>query len=296
VEYRATVEVAGVAVVSAAVEDSGALAEEVPAVVAPAAAGSAFNRGLMVAENKVPTKTIEEFVSRLRRAAGSNLLSVILYGSAAAGEFDPEFSDINLLCLLRQASFQTLATLAPAIDWWHRQKQPTPLLMTGAELERSTDVFVIELMDLQSHHRVLYGEDMLERLAISTQFHRVQVEYELREKLILLRQRMLLAAGNDGKLWELMFRSLSAFAALFRHALLLLGERAPQSKREVLHLAAARFGFDISSLEQILNVREHKVKSKELDAKDIAGRYLSAVEQVTAAVDKILDSPGPRSS
>jgi predicted nucleotidyltransferase len=250
----------------------------------------------MVPESKVPTKSIEEFISRLRQAAGPNLLSVILYGSAASGEFDPEFSDINLLCILREASFQTLAALAPAIDWWHRQRQPTPLLMTGEELERSSDVFVIELMDIQSQHRVLYGEDVLERLAISTQFHRVQVEYELREKLILLRQRMLRAAANDGKLWELMFRSLSAFTALFRHALLVVGERAPANKREVLHLAASRFGFDISSFEQVLNVREHKAKSKELDAKDIAGRYLSAVEKVTAAVDKTLDSPGPRSS
>jgi hypothetical protein len=137
---------------------------------------------------------------------------------------------------------------------------------------------------------------MLARLAIPTQFHRAQVEYELREKLLLLRQRVLLAANNKGQLWELMLRSISAFTTLMRHALMLGGERVPATKREIIGMAASRFGYDSSALEEILNIREHKAHPKKLDAKDIAARYLSAMEHVTAAVDKMLDSPGPRSS
>ncbi len=53
----------------------------------------------------VPEKQINEFVDRLRQAAGENLQSVILYGSAAGGEFHPEFSNVNLLCILRDTSF-----------------------------------------------------------------------------------------------------------------------------------------------------------------------------------------------
>ena len=58
--------------------------------------------------------------------------------------------------------------------------------MTRQELERSTDVFTIELLDMQQHHRVLFGEDVVQGLQIPMHLHRVQVEYELREKLILL--------------------------------------------------------------------------------------------------------------
>lgn len=244
----------------------------------------------------IPEKKIEEFVSRLRQAAGSNLHSVILHGSAVSGEFDPEFSDINLLCLFGDLSFSALQRLAQPIAWWRRQKQPTPLLMTVAELERSTDVFVIELIDIKARHRVLYGDDLIGQLEIPTQLHRAQVEYELREKLLLLRQRVLLSADNKGQLWELMLRSISAFTTLMRHALTLAAERVPANKREVIALAASRFSFDSAPLAAILDVREHKAHLKKLDAKDIAGRYLSAIEHVTAAVDKMLDSPGPRSS
>jgi hypothetical protein len=78
----------------------------------------------------VAEKQIDEFVSRMQKAAGQNLQSVILYGSAAGGEYQAEFSNLNLLCILRESSFSHLATIAPVVEWWHRQKNPAPLVMT----------------------------------------------------------------------------------------------------------------------------------------------------------------------
>src|SRR6202451_2716164 len=145
--------------------------------------------------------TTEKFVTRLREAAGANLQSVILYGSSVAGDFHPEFSNVNLFCVVRDASFRALQSLAPAVKWWDAQKQPPPLFMTRDEIERSADVFHIELIDAKQHHRVVFGEDVLHDLAIPTHRHRMQVEYELREKLSLLRQHLLLAAGDDSRMW-----------------------------------------------------------------------------------------------
>ena len=244
----------------------------------------------MATEKIIPEKQIDEFVSRLRQAAGDNLQSAILYGSAAGGEFHPEFSNVNLLCILRDASFAALSALAPAVAWWSRQKHPAPLLFTREELERSTDVFAIELLDMQRRHRVLFGDDVLSGLQIPMNLHRAQVEYELREKLILLREHVLLAAGNEKRLWELMLRSLPSFATLFRHALIALGDTAPDSKRESLQALSARIPFDASAFLQLLDVRERKADRRQLAVTDVFTRYLAAVQQVTAAVDTMLDS------
>jgi predicted nucleotidyltransferase len=240
----------------------------------------------------VAEKQINEFISRLRAAAGENLHSVILYGSAADGEFHPEFSNVNLLCILRESSFVTLTALAPAVDWWTHQKQHAPLLLTREELERSTDVFSIELFDMQQRHRVLFGEDVLSGLHIPMHLHRAQLEYELREKLILLRSRLLDAAGSKKRLWELLFGSLSTFTTLFRHGLIALGETPPKSKREAIEALAVRIRFDPSAFLQLLDIREHKAETSQFDVNDVFSRYLTAVQQVTAAVDKMLDSPG----
>jgi hypothetical protein len=234
--------------------------------------------------------TTEKFVTRLREAAGANLESVILFGSSVAGDFHPEFSNVNLFCVVRDASFPALQSLAPAVKWWDAQKQPPPLFMTRDEIERSADVFTIELMDVKQHHRVLFGEDVFKDLSIPANLHRVQVEYELREKLVLLRQHLLLAAGNDARMWELLTRSVSSFATLFRHALIVLGNNPPLGKREAVQALARQVGFDASGMLQVLDVREKKSHRKTFDVADVFARYLAALEQVTAAVDRMLDS------
>ena len=240
----------------------------------------------------VPEDKIAEFVKRAREAAGANIESVILFGSAASGDFHPGQSNLNLFCVLRDCSFVALQAIAPVAKWWDRQKQPPPLCMTRKELERSTDVFTIELLDMQQHPRVLFGEDVVQGLRISMHIHRVQVEYELREKIILLRQQVLLASGNDSRLWELLLRSVPSFGTLFRHALIALGEGAPSGKRDALQVLSTKMGFDLSAVHQLLDIREHKADPKKTDAGDLAARYLAAIEKVAAAVDEALDSDG----
>ncbi len=241
----------------------------------------------------VAEKQIAEFLARMRQAAGENLQSVILYGSAADGEFHPQFSNVNLLCVLRETSFATLQAVAPAVQWWTRQKHHAPLLLAREELDRSTDVFSIELLDMQQQHRVLFGEDVLQSLTIPMRFHRAQLEYELREKTILLRQRLLLASGNQNRLWELLLGSLSTFATLFRHVLVAMGDSAPKSKREGILVLSSRIELDPSAFLQLLDIRETKADRKHFDVRDVASRYLTAVQQATAAVDKMLDSTEP---
>src|SRR5258708_19521794 len=154
----------------------------------------------------VQEKLISDFISRLRAAAGANLESVILFGSAVAGDFPPEFSNVNLFCVIRDSSFAALQALAPAVKWWDGQKQPPPLFMTRDEISRSTDVFTIELMDIKQHHRVLFGQDVLQHFPIPTKLHRLPVNSTLRAKLALLRQHLLLASGNDARMRALMLR------------------------------------------------------------------------------------------
>ena len=244
----------------------------------------------MASEETFSEKKVAEFVAKLRDAAKDNLVSVILFGSAAAGDFHPEFSNVNLFCVVRDSSFRALQAMVPAVKWWGSQKQPPPLVMTRDEIVRSADVFTIELLDMQQHHRVLFGEDVVKNLSIAPNLHRDQVEYELREKLALLRQHLLLAAGNDTRMWEVLLRSVSSFATLFRHALIVLGDDAPIGKREAAQALSKRIGFDPSGIQQVMDVRERKSNRKQFDVSDVFARYLGAVEHVAAAVDKMLDS------
>jgi hypothetical protein len=232
---------------------------------------------------------IDEFVKRTCEAGGPNIRSVILFGSAVAGDFHPGLSNLNTLCVLGDSSFPALQALTPVAKWWYGRKQPPPLCMTRTELERSTDVFTIELLDMQQFHRVLFGEDALKDLRIPMHLHRVQVEYELREKLFLLRQHVLVASDNESRLWEVLVSSAASFGTLFRHSLIALGDATQPGKRASVQALAARIGFDPSSVLQVLDVREHTIDRKKLDVRDLATRYLATAEKVTAAVDAAFD-------
>lgn len=238
--------------------------------------------------------TVNDFVAALRDGAGMNLVSVVLYGSAAAGDYVPDLSDTNLLCVLRDTSFAALTKIAPAVEAWAKGKHRTPLLLGLEELKRAADVFSIELLDMKQSYKLLWGEDVLSTLVIPTRFHRVQLEYELREKTILLRQGMIASAGQAPRLWELLLRSAPGFSTLFRHALLELGEPAAASKRESVQKLAAKLGIELTAFLQLLDVREHKVDPKNTDVQDLFARYLKEVEQVTSAVDRMLDSAPAR--
>jgi predicted nucleotidyltransferase len=238
---------------------------------------------------KITGKT-DEFVKRCREAAGSNVEAILLFGSAVSGDFHPGLSDLNVFVLLRDGSFSALQALSPVAKWWNGEKQPPPLCMTRRELERSTDVFAIELLDMVQHHRVLFGEDVLKSLHIATNLHRIQVEYELREKLILLRQHLLLAAGENARLWDVVLHSVPSFATLFRHALIVLTGDVAANRRESVQKLSQQIGFDPSAVLQALDVRERQADPKKLDVNDLCARYLAAIEKVAAAVDEALDA------
>lgn len=236
-----------------------------------------------------PEKLIDELVERMRTAAGTNLLAAILYGSAAAGDYVAGSSDVNLLFVLRESSFAAIAALAPTTEWWRKQKHRVPLFMTADEMRRSADVFSIEFLDMQRTHRLLWGEDILTKLEIPMGWHRAQLEYELREKTILLRQHLLVVVGNTDAKWDLLLHSLSAFGTLFRHALIAIGEVGTGSKREAAAALGKKLAIDATLFGELLDIREGKKDRKMVRVDDAFARYLKLVEEVTGAVDKMLD-------
>jgi hypothetical protein len=147
-------------------------------------------------------------------------------------------------------------------------------------------------MDIRRQHKVLFGPDYIASLEIPMTLHRAQLEYELREKLILLRQHLLLAVNEPEHIWSLLLRSLPAFATLCRHAVIAQGQPVPATKREAIEQLASGLGFDAAPFLTLIDIRERKVQRSQLKVTELAGQYLAAVEKVTAAVDRMLDKPG----
>ena len=88
-----------VAGASAAVAGLVDLAVAVPAAAGQAAVGRSEDA---MVPGKNEQEKIDEFVKRMREAAGPNLESIILFGSAVSGDFHPGLSNLNMFCVLRE--------------------------------------------------------------------------------------------------------------------------------------------------------------------------------------------------
>jgi hypothetical protein len=230
-------------------------------------------------------EALKNLVERLHEAARDNLESIILYGSAARGDFHHAHSDLNVLCILRSLRAPELARVSTAVKWWTTaQHQPAPLFFSAEELRQAADVFPIELLDMQQSHRVLYGVDTIAGTTVPMNLHRVQVEHELRTLLLKLRQHFLREAGNPAELGAVLAKSFSSALTLLRHALIAFQEQPPNAASDVFARISALMGASAPAFEAVQRLRE--AKSLDRDAVlPVYDGYLAALEKVIAALD-----------
>lgn len=231
--------------------------------------------------------TPEQFTEKLKDLYETNLLSVILYGSAAGTDYHKGYSDFNLLVILKDNSLSALAKSTSLCRCWMRDGNPAPLFVSEDHLESSRDVFPIEFLDMKNQHALLYGNDPFLNMTIDTKHLRLQCESELKGKLIALRSAWLIATPSKRQIKKLILKSSSSFFALFRGILRLLGESVPPKKRELLKKLNAKTRFDTAVFETILDIQEGQRKLSRSEVAPLMEEYLTTVERMASFVDKL---------
>ena len=229
----------------------------------------------------------EQFTEQLKTICGANLQSVMLYGSAAAGDYAAKGSDYNLLIVLKGLHSAALRELARPVAVWERSGNPPPLLFTSKRLTDAADVFPIELLDMRDARKVLYGDDVIAGIHPDEANLRLQVEHELRSALIQLSRSYLSVCGNPRRLAMLMTGSLSGVLTLFRAALRLYENAVPAEKFQALEKLNGHVPVRVDSFWQIQALKTGAVKIKKVDAERLFEEYLKSIEAVVDAVDRI---------
>ena len=220
----------------------------------------------------VVQEALNGLVEDLRATHGDNLASVVLYGSAAAGDHIELRSDYNLLIALQShhagrsapgaGADARVATVGPSVAGLFHSRRTSD----------AADVFPIEFHQMANARVVLYGHDPFEFVKLSDANLRHQTEYELRSKLIQLRRLYIPASVSIEKLCDLMSDSLSSFAALFRAVLMLHGQEAPVSKPDVVRATAKLLQLDPTPFERIFEFRaSDHLPPSEKEANDLFG-------------------------
>ena len=230
-----------------------------------------------------PRTAAVEAVEATKQALGDRLLGATLYGSAAAGDFHPDHSDVNVAFVLSMLGAAELETLRPLHDSWTKRRISRPLLLSKETLDRSLDVFPLEYLLIREHHETLSGEDHFRGITIDAVELRDQVERTLRAQEMGLSWTYLALARTPSGASHWAGRSGTAIAASASGLLHLAGEPVPAKRALVAERCASCFGVDAEALRLLVACRpgeREKVDAVKLlmSAQSILSRLIAVVE------------------
>jgi len=232
-------------------------------------------------------ETLEKISAQATAALSGRLLALVLYGSAAGGDYHPGRSDLNLLFLLDRVDAAALGSLLKPLAGWRKKNAVSPLLLDREDLERSQDSFPLEFLEMRLAHRVLQGEDPIATLSIDRDALRLQCEREVRGKVILLQQGFL-DAGPDRKARQELFRvSIKPVLVIMRAMLWLSGEaNPPLVPAETLTAFEKIFGNPLPHCRRVLDFRADPPRLAEPETAALFVGYLAELKDLSRWADR----------
>lgn len=229
---------------------------------------------------------LDELVTQLRGAYGGTLQSVLLYGSAVAGEHIAKRSDYNVLVILDAVPLDRLAAVGAVLRAWSEAGNPPPMTFTAQEWRSSADVFPMEYSDIMERHQVLYGADPTLEISVARSDLRLQVEQQALGKLLHLRRGAMAAGDDAGDQIKLIEMSLSAVMVVFRGVVRLHGEIPPQDYSDLSALVGSKAGFDAAPIQRAVRHLRGSDKLSKEEARPVLAGYLAGMETLVSYLDR----------
>ncbi len=236
---------------------------------------------------KDAAKKVTPYMKQMLKAHNGSIISIFIYGSACGADYIKGVSDINSAIIFKELGLNELKGSLHIINKGIRQKIVAPLFLTKEHILTSGDTFPIEFSQMKENHILIYGEDILEDLAIEPNHIRFICEQQLKGKLIRIRQAYLEIGLRKRGLEALIKESLGSLFPVFRGLLMLKGITLKQDKQEILKVLSETFGIDTEVFKAILEDRRNNEKIGGQDIEIFLARYIEQIEKLAVIADKL---------
>jgi hypothetical protein len=233
-------------------------------------------------------KILKPYLDELLKAYGEDIVSIFVYGSVTGPDYNPKSSDVNLAVVLKDVSLEKLKPMLKTVRQGMRRKVTAPLFMSPSYIKMSLDTFPMEFMSMKDSRLVLFGDDILADISANKEDLRRECEYQLKGKLLMIRQAYLEQALNRKGLEGLIKSSFRALMPTFQSVLRIkIGETPPVEKEHILHRLGEEFGLDVSSFLEILKDKktEGRIAGKPLE--EFLSDFLMQLERLSDIVDNM---------
>lgn len=230
-------------------------------------------------------ETILKYMPEIEKIFGNNLVSVIIFGSAVRGDFVKGKSDINILIVRNKRHSNEILKLHKIYKKLRRKiNLAVPLLLTVNEIRRSTDVFPMEYRDIKDFHLVIKGKDIFKNLKIEDRFLRLELESQIKGKLILLRESFIQSLNNKKVLRNILLNSIPAITVILRNVFILNRKSVPQEIESLITSIEKLTKIKFNAFRKIIELK--KDINRRVDIVQIYSNYITEIEKLSDYIDK----------
>jgi predicted nucleotidyltransferase len=183
-------------------------------------------------------RSLATFVEAAQEAFGDQLISIILFGSAAEGRLRPT-SDVNVIVVLRAFDPDRAARLGAPYRTAAAAIRLEAMFVLRDELAAVMDAFAVKFADVLRRRRVLFGPDPFADLRPSRQAEILRVRQVLLNLTLRLRGRSLVYGTREEQMILAIADAAGPLRAAAAALLELEGRHVDSGKTALASLAAA---------------------------------------------------------
>ena len=235
-------------------------------------------------------EALAAFCAGLGKSLGGNLVSVLLYGGLAKGEFVPAKSDVNVMVVLNQVGLEAMDQIRGELEAARRRIPLNLLTLASSDIEDSAEVFSIKFLDIQRHHLVLFGVDATASMVVPRERLRRQCSRDLMNLLLRLRQFYLQRAWHPEQMESALVKCVSSLFTDLAIAVELETGREVSTKAEVIE-GVHKMSLNVEVLK---NLAALKAGESRPDAAGLRALFAELLSFLGQAIERLNANPPVR--
>ena len=176
--------------------------------------------------------SLTAFVSAAKASLGSDLRSIVLFGSGAENRLRAT-SDVNVAVILRAFDAQRISALSETLLAARTAVRLNVMWLLEHEIPHATEAFAVKFADILRRRRVLWGHDPFESLSVPREMAIARLRQVLMNLIMRLRASYAMHSQHEERLAALVADVAGPLRASAAEILDLEGSSAP-APREAL--------------------------------------------------------------
>ncbi len=184
------------------------------------------------------TILLDDFVNTAVSSIGKDLRAIYVYGSAAENRLRAT-SDVNLILILKSFSIEAVNSIREKYRNAHAAIKLRVMFVLESELGEVSQAFPLKFEDINSRHKLLFGENLLKKTDLSRDVQLQAIRQNLLNIQLRLREQYVLVSLRPEQLGRVISEMMGPLRACTFTMCNVLGVKA-QNPRESLEICVSK--------------------------------------------------------